>query len=75
MLIQSMVLLIAMYGCKSWTAKESDRKVNLLEISWSRGLRLPRTTRKIAGIYVYQSEPEYSLEMTNVKLSNLDIQC
>ena len=67
-----MIIPVAMYGCKSWTIKNTEhRRMDAFELwCWRRLLRVPCTTRRSNQSILKESNPDYSLEglMLNLKL-------
>ena len=69
---QTMVILVVMYGCESWTTKKAEcQKIVAFELwYWRRLLRVPCTARRSNQSMVKEISPEHSLErlMLNLKL-------
>ena len=73
-LVKSMVFLVAMYGCESWTVKKAECwRIDAFELwSWRRLLRVPWTERRSNQSILKEVSPEYSLEGLMLKLK---LQC
>ena len=71
-LIKTMVFPVLMYGCESWTIKQTEhRKIDAFELCcWRRFLRVPWTARRSSKSLLMEISPKYSLEglMLNLKL-------
>ena len=69
-LLKTMVFLVVMYGCESWTIKKVEcRKIDAFELwCWRRLLRIPSTTRRSNQTILKEISPEYSLEGLMLKL-------
>ena len=71
-LVKTMVFLVVMYGCESWTIKKAEcRRIDAFELwCWRRLLRVPGTARRSTWSILKEISPEYSLErlMLNLKL-------
>ena len=63
-LVKAMVFPVVMYGCESWTIKNSEqRKIDAFELwCWRRLLRVPWTARRSNLSILKEISPEYSLE-------------
>ena len=61
---QSMVFLVVMYGCESWTIKKAEhQRIDAFELwCWRRLLRVPWTARRSNRSIPKEMNPEYSLE-------------
>ena len=59
-----------MYGCESWTIKNSEhQRINAFELwCWRRLLRVPWTARRSNQSILKEISPEYSLEGLMLKL-------
>ena len=59
-----------MYGCETWTIKESEhRRIDAFELwCWRRRLRVPWTARRSNQSILKEITPEYSLEGLMLKL-------
>ena len=78
-LVTAMVLSVVMYGCESWTIKESERhRIDVFEL-WClrRLLRVPSTARSSNQSILKEINPEYSLEglMLKLRLQNFGPLC
>ena len=69
-LVKAMVFPVVMYGCESWTTKNSEHwRIDALELwHWRRLLRVPWTTRRSNQFIIKEISPEYSLEGLMLKL-------
>ena len=69
-LVKAMIYPAVMYGCKSWTIKEAERrKIDAFELwCWRRLLRVPRTARRSNQFILKEISPAYSLERLMLKL-------
>ena len=68
-LVKAMVFPV-MYGCESWTIKESEyRRIDAFELwCWRRLSRVPWTARRSEQSILKEISPEYSLEGLMLKL-------
>ena len=68
-LVKTMVSLVVMYGCESWTMKKAEhQRIDVFEFGgWRRLLRVPWTARSNQSI-LKETNPEYSLEGLMLKL-------
>ena len=68
-LVKAVVFPVVMYGCESWTLKETEhQKMNAFKLwYWTRLLRVPWTARSNQSILM-EINPEYSLEGLLLKL-------
>ena len=69
-LVKTMVFLVVMYGCESWTMKKAEcRRMDAFEL-WCcrRQLRVPCTPRRSNQSILKEISPEYSLEGLMLKL-------
>ena len=70
-LVKDIVFPVVMYGCESWTIKQSEcQKIDAFELwHWRRLLVVPWTARRSNQSILKEISPEYSLEglMLNVK--------
>ena len=66
----SMVFLVVMYNCESWTIKKADhQKINVFKLwCWRRLLRVPWTARRSNQSILKKISPVYSLEGLMLKL-------
>ena len=71
-LIKTMVSLVVMYGCESWTIKKADcQRTDAFELwCWRKLLRVPRTARRSNQLVLKEISPEYSLEGLMLKLQH-----
>ena len=62
--VKAMVFPVVMYGCESWTIKETDCwKIDAFELGWWRRLlRVPWKARRSNKSILKEISPEYSLE-------------
>ena len=69
-LIKAMVFPVVMYGCESWTIKNTEcQRIDAFELwCWSRRLRVPWTARRFNQSILKEISPEYSLEGLTLKL-------
>ena len=69
-LIKVMVFPAFMYGCESWTIKETEHwRIDAFELwCWRRLLRVPWTARRSNQSILKEISPEYSLEGLMLKL-------
>ena len=71
-LVKTMVFLVVMYGCESWTIKKAGcQRIDAFELwYWRRLLRVPCTARRSSHSILKEISPEHSLEglMLNLKL-------
>ena len=75
-LVKTMVFLVIMYGCESWTVKKAEcQKMDAFELwCWIRLLRVPLTARGLNQSILKEISPRCSLEglMLNLKLQYFD---
>ena len=69
-LVKTVVFLVVMYGCESWTVKKAEhRKIDAFELRcWRRLLRVPWTARRSKQSILKEICPGYSLEGLMLKL-------
>ena len=69
-LVKSMVFLIVMYGCESWTVKEAEcQRIDAFELwCWRRLLRVPWTARRSNQSILKEISIGCSLEELMLKL-------
>ena len=69
-LVKAMIYPAVMYGCKSWTIQEAERrKIDAFELwCWRRLLRVPWTARRSNQFILKEISPAYSLERLMLKL-------
>ena len=65
-----MVFPVVMYGCESWTIKNTEhQRIDAFELwCWKRLLRVPWTARRSNWSILTEISPEYSLEGLILKL-------
>ena len=69
-LVKATVFPVVMYGCESWTVKESERqRIDAFELwCWRRLLRVPWTARRSHQSILKEMSPGCSLERLMLKL-------
>ena len=69
-LVNTMVFLVVVYGCESWTVKKTEhRRIDVFELlCWRRLLRVHWTARRSNQSILKEISPEYSLEGLMLKL-------
>ena len=69
-LVNTMVFLVVMYGCESWTIKKAEhRRIDAFELwCWRRLLRVPWTARRFKQSILKEISPGCSLERLMLKL-------
>ena len=68
-LVKAMVFPVVMYGCKSWTIKKAERRIDAFELwCWRRLLRVPWTARRSNKSILKGISPGCSLEGLMLKL-------
>jgi len=69
-LVKTMVSLVVLCGCESWTTKKAERRrIDAFELwCWKRLLRVPWTARRSNQSILKEISPEYSLEGLILKL-------
>ena len=69
-LVKTMVFLVIMYGCESWTIKKTEYwRIDAFELwCWRRLLRVSWTTRRSNQSILKEISPKYSLEGLMLKL-------
>ena len=68
-LAKAMVFPVVMYGCKSWTIKKVEHRIDAFELwCWRRLLRVPWTARRSNQSILKEIRFEYSLEGLILKL-------
>ena len=69
-LVKSMVFLVVVYGCESWTIKKAEhQRIDAFELwCWRRLLRIPWTARRSNQSILKEISPEYALEGLILKL-------
>ena len=70
MVFPSMVFLVAMYGCESWTIKKAEcQRIDVFELwCWRRLLRVSWTAKRSNQSILKEISPEYSFEGLTLKL-------
>ena len=70
-LVKSMVFLVVMYGCESWTVKKAEhRRIGAFELwCWRRLLRVPWTSRRSNQSILKEISPECSFRGLILKLN------
>ena len=62
-LVKAMVFPVFMYGCKSWTVKKAEHRIDAFELwCWRRLLRVPWTARRSNQSILKEISPGCSLE-------------
>ena len=62
-LVKAMVFPVVMYGCKSWTIKKAEHRIDAFELwCWRRLLRVPWTSRRSNQSILKEINADYSLE-------------
>ena len=68
-LVKAMVFPVVMYGCKSWTVKKAEHRIDAFELwCWRRLWGVPWTARRSNQSILKEISPEYSLEGLMLKL-------
>ena len=69
-LVKTMVFLVVMYGCESWTVKKAEcLRIDAFELwCWRRLLRVPWTARRSNQSILKEISPGISLERMVLKL-------
>ena len=69
-LVKTMIFLVGMYGCESWTIKKGEHQsIDVFELwCWRRLLRVPWTARRSNQSILKEISPECSLEGVMLKL-------
>ena len=69
-LVKGMVIVVAMYGCESWTIKKAEpQRMDTFDLQcWRRLLRVPWTARRSNQSILKELSPECSLEGLMLKL-------
>jgi len=70
-IVKTMVFLVVMYGCKSWTIKKAEhQRTDAFKLwSWRRFLRIPWTTSTSNQSILKEINPDCSLEGLILKLN------
>ncbi|KAF7251654.1 Proline-rich membrane anchor 1, partial [Varanus komodoensis] len=68
--VKTMVFLVAMYGCESWTIRKAEhRRIEAFELwCWRRLLRVPWTARRSNRSVLEEINPDCSLEGQILKM-------
>ena len=62
-LVKAMVFPVVMYGCESWTIKNTEHRIDAFELwCWRRFLRVLWTARRSNQSILKEIRPEYSSE-------------
>ena len=69
-LVKTMIFLVVMYGCESWTVKKAERqRIDAFEVwCWRRLLRVPWTARRSNQSILKEISPGISLDEMMLKL-------
>ena len=68
-LVKVMIFPVVIYGCKSWTVKKAEHRIDAFELwCWRRLLRVPRTTRRSNQSILKEISTGCSLEGLMLKL-------
>ena len=69
-LVKAMIFPTVIYGCESWTIKQTEhQRIDVFELwCWRRLLRVPWTARRSNQSILKEISPEYSLEGLMLKL-------
>ena len=69
-IVKTMVFLVVMYGCESWTIQKAElQRIDAFELwCWRRLLRVPWTAERSSKSILKEINPEYSLEGLMLKL-------
>ena len=69
-IVKTVVFLVVMYGCESWTIKKTEHlRTDAFKLwCWRRFLRVPWTARRSNQSILKEINPEYSLEGLMLKL-------
>ena len=69
-LVKAMIFPTVMYGCESWTIKNSEHwRIDAFELCcWGKLLKVPWTARRSNQSILKEINPEYSLEGLMLKL-------
>ena len=69
-IVKTMVFLVVMYGCESWTIEKAEcQRTDAFKMwSWRRLLRVPWTARRSNQSVLKEINPEYSLKGLMLKL-------
>ena len=68
-MVKTVVFLVVMYRCESWTIKAEHQRTDAFELwCWRRLLRIPWTARRSNQSILKEINPEYPLERLMLKL-------
>ena len=69
-IVKTMVFLVVMYRCESWTIKKTEhQRIDIFELwCWRRLLRVPWNSKKSNQSILKEISPEYSLEGLMLKV-------
>ena len=68
-IVKAIIFPVVMYGCKGWTIKKAEQRLDVFELwCWRRLLRVPWTARRSHQSTLKEINPEYSLEGLILKL-------
>ena len=69
-IVKTMVFLVVMYRCESWTMKKAEHQIiDVFKLwRWRKSLRVPWTARRSNQSILKEINPEYSLEGLLLKL-------
>ena len=68
-LVKAMVFPVVMYGCKSWTIKKVEHRIDAFKLwCWRRLMRVPWTARRSNSSVLKEINLECSLEGLTLKL-------
>ena len=69
-IVKGMIFSVAVYGCESWTIKNTEfQRIDAFELwCWRRLLRVPWTARRSNQSILLEISPAYSLEGLMLKL-------
>ena len=68
-LVKALVFPVVIYGCKSWTIKKAECRIDAFELwCWRRLLRVPWTARRSNQSILKETSPGCSLEGLMLKL-------
>ena len=69
-IVKTVVFLVVMYGCESWTIKKAEcQRIDAFKLwCWRRLIRVPWAARRSNQSILKEINPEYSLEGLMLKL-------
>ena len=69
-IVKTMIFLLVMYGCESWTVKKAEhQRIEAFKLwCWRRFLKAPWTARRSSQLILRENKPEYSLKGLMLKL-------